>query len=107
MVVLKSLVAPSEADEFPAQRFYLISITLLLGIATAAATGWGLSKALDDPWRRGVIAALSVFGSALLATLAMPIDLFSGTAGLACYLAALVAAALYANRLARRAASHE
>ena len=101
-IALRSLPMPGQSTGAGA---VVIWITLLAGVAAAAASGWLLTKALGDLWRRGVIGALSVFGSALLATLAMPADMLGGRAGLAIYLAVLVAAVLYTRGVASRAAT--
>ena len=107
MVVLRSFLSPGEPEEFPAERFYLISIALLLGVVAAVSSGWHLTQSLEDPWRRGVVGALSVFGATLLSIVAMPIDSFLGISGLTVYLAALIAAIFYTRRNARRAAGYE
>ena len=101
-IALRSLPMPGQSTGAGA---VVIWITLLAGVAAAAASGWLLTKALGDLWRRGVIGALSVFGSALLAALAMPADMLGGRAGLAIYLTVLVAAVWYTRGVARRAAT--
>jgi hypothetical protein len=54
----------SELDPF---IFGLISITL------AAVFGWRRSQALENLWQRGVITVLAVFGTLLIAILAVPL----------------------------------
>jgi len=107
MVVLRAFPSSGEADGFPVERFYLISSALLVGIVAAVFSGWHLTRSLEEPWRRGVVGALSVFGTALLSTVAMPVDFFLGIAGLTVYLAALIAAIFYSRRTAHRAAGYE
>jgi hypothetical protein len=51
-----------------------------------------------------VIATLAVFGTVMLSLVAVPADLLAGRAGLAGYLALLVAGAAWARVQARRAA---
>jgi peptidoglycan biosynthesis protein MviN/MurJ (putative lipid II flippase) len=84
--------------------FFILSAAVLLGMVVAAATGWLLSRGIDEFWRRGVTATLAVFGSLMLSLVAMPADWMGGRVGLAVYLAALLAGALYAGAHARRAA---
>jgi hypothetical protein len=54
----------SQLDPF---IFGLIAITL------AAVFGWRRSRALENLWQRGVIAGLAVFGTLLIAILAVPV----------------------------------
>lgn len=54
----------SELDPF---IFGLIAITL------GAVFGWRRSRALENLWQRGVIAVLAVFGTLLIAILAVPL----------------------------------
>lgn len=84
--------------------FAIVSGSVALGIAVAAASGWLRARAIEDTWRRAVVSALSVFGAALLALLAAPADMFGGSVGLAAYLTLLVVAATYAHAVAIRAA---
>lgn len=81
----------------------VLSTALFLGIAAAAGTGWLLTRPIDDVFRRGVTAAVAVCGGLLLAGLAVPADMLGRVAGLAIYLALLVAAGGWAIRRARRA----
>jgi hypothetical protein len=92
------------ASGAPDTGFLILSAAVLFGIIAAAATGWLLSRGIEEFWRRGVTAALAVFGSFMLSLVAMPADWMGGRAGLAVYLTALLAGALYAGTHARRAA---
>jgi uncharacterized membrane protein AbrB (regulator of aidB expression) len=84
--------------------FVILSAAVLFGIIAAAATGWILSRGIEELWRRGVTAALAVCGSLMLSLVAMPADWMGGRVGLAVYLATLLAGALYTGAHARRAA---
>lgn len=84
--------------------FTLLAVAVLVAIAAAAATGWWLSRGIEEAWRRGVVAALSVFGTVMLSLVAVPADLLGGRAGLAGYLLLLVAGATWSLVQARRAA---
>lgn len=84
--------------------FALLAATVLVATVAAAGTGWRLSSGILEIWRRGVIAALAVFGMVMLSLVAVPADLLAGRAGLAGYLALLLAGAAWALVQARRAA---
>jgi hypothetical protein len=105
MILLRSL--PQNAD--PAQAtdlsFLVITASLLSGTGAAAAAGWLLTTPIADLWRRAVVGALSVFGTILLAALTIPADMLAGRPALFIYLAALSTSAVYACRLALRAAN--
>ena len=103
MIAFRSLPAGADTEQATDLGFLIITGSLLLGIAAAVATGWLLTKALGDMWRRAVVGALSVFGTMLLAALTMPVDMAGGSLSLAVYLAALIAAAGYTRRAAVRA----
>jgi hypothetical protein len=105
MIVLRTLQADRGLDQSMNAGFAVIWGALIVGIATAALTGWVLTRMLDDTWRRGVVGALSVFGTALLAGIGMPVDLLAGRAGLAVYFLTLLAAALFTRAVAHRSAS--
>lgn len=77
----------------------------LAAIIAAAVTGWSLSGGIEETWRRGVVATLSVFGTVMLSLVAVPADLLAGRGGLAGYLVLLVGAAAWALGHARRAAA--
>ncbi len=83
----------------------ILSIAVSVGLFAAVLTGWIASRAIDDTWRRGVTAALAVFGTVLLSVLATPVDLVAGPMGLAVYLVILIALAVRFLRAARRAAA--
>ena len=104
MLVFSSRLATRDPEQFQDEGFLIISLALLLGIVAAVATGWLLTRLLDDPWRRGVTAALSVFGTALLSVVTMPIHSIAGSAGLVVYLALLLMAAVVTHRAAHRVA---
>ena len=83
----------------------ILSVAVSVGLFAAVLTGWFSSRAIDDTWRRGVTAALAVFGTVLLSVLATPIDLVAGPVGLAAYLVVLIVLAVRFLRAARRAAA--
>jgi hypothetical protein len=85
--------------------FAVLTVILLSGIALAVVTGWSLTKPLQETWRRGVIGALSFFGTSLLAGLSAPVDLLGGKLGLTAYLTVLLVALALTLRAARRAAA--
>ena len=78
---------------------------VFLGVVLAAGTGWALTRAIDDVWRRGVTAAISVFGAVLLSLLALPADMAAGRVGILMYVVALVVASFVAHHTARRNAA--
>jgi hypothetical protein len=103
--VLAVRLAPHASAEEAATGAVLVTASLFLGIVAAAASGWIQTRSLDDLWRRGVTAAVSVFGAALLAVGAIPADRGGGTAAVVAYGAGLGVAAITAHLwLARRAA---
>lgn len=83
----------------------ILSIAVSVGLFAAVLTGWMASRAIDDTWRRGVTAALAVFGTVLLSVLATPVDLVAGPIGLAVYLVIVSVLAVRFLRAARRAAA--
>ncbi|UCD23483.1 MAG: hypothetical protein JSW51_10595 [Gemmatimonadota bacterium] len=105
MLVFSTRLADRSPGEFRDEGFLIISLALLLGIVAAVATGWTLTKRLDDPWRRGVTGAVSVFGTALLSVVTMPIHTVAGVAGLVAYLAVLLLASIVTHRAAHRSAN--
>lgn len=86
------------------QNAAIISASMFLGIFAAVATGWLRTRTIADQWRRGVTAAVSVFGAAILAVFATAADTIGGSVGLACYLVLLIAVAWATHRAAARAA---
>lgn len=84
--------------------FTVIASTALTGLLLAAATGWLRTRAINDRWRRGVAAAMSAFGAALLAVVATPADVLGGTPGVGTYTVILLIAVLLFHRAAARAA---
>jgi hypothetical protein len=87
----------------PGLAFGIFLGTALGGVAAAAAFGWVHTRRIDDRWRRGVTAAVSVLGAVLLAIVAIPVDLVADGAGLGIYVVALAAALSYFHRAAARA----
>jgi hypothetical protein len=79
-----------------------LPLILFAGIVSAATLGWSLSRAIADTWRRGVTAALAVFGALMLASLAAPADMVAGRAGLMGYAGVLAVLAVLAVRYNRR-----
>jgi len=86
------------------QNAAIISASMLLGILAAVVTGWLRTRAIADQWRRGVTAAVSVFGAAILAVFATAADMIGGYVGMACYLVLLIAVAWLTHRAAARSA---
>jgi hypothetical protein len=72
------------------------------GIVAAATVAWLLAAPITDWWRRGVTAALAVFGAVMLAALTAPADMLGGRWALAAFALVLGAAAVGAARYARR-----
>jgi hypothetical protein len=105
MIMLRTMQTSRGVDRTVNAGFAMIWVTLILGIAIAVLTGWALTRPLDDMWRRGVVGALSVFGTALLAGIAMPVDLLTGRIGLTVYLLITLAATLYMRAVALRSSS--
>jgi len=83
----------------------ILSVAVSVGLFAAVLTGWMASRAIDDTWRRGVTAALAVFGTVLLSVLATPVDLVAGPIGLALYLVIVIVLAVRFLSAARRAAA--
>lgn len=81
-----------------------LPLVLFAGIVTAAAAGWILSGPVADTWRRGVTAALAVFGAMMLAGLTAPADMIGGRGAVLAYAAGLILCAAWAGVTARRAA---
>ena len=90
------------APEAPQTAAIVLTTSLLVGVVLAAGTGWMLTAAVENYWRRGVTAAVSVLGASLLAVVALPLDAFLGPAGLFVYVAVLVVAAVVATLTAVR-----
>jgi peptidoglycan/LPS O-acetylase OafA/YrhL len=93
LVMLRANLAESR-DSLP--------LVLFAGIVSAAALGWSLGRAITDQWRRGVTAALAVFGALMLAGVAAPADMIAGRPGLMVYTAGLAVLAVLAVRDNRR-----
>jgi len=105
MIVFRSLPEAEDPARAADLGFLIITVSLVTGITAAVAAGWLLTKALADTWRRGVVGALSVFGTALLAALTMPADMVGGRPALAVYLVVLIAGVTYTRQAALRSAS--
>ena len=86
------------------QQFLVISAGLGAGMLTTIGLSLALSNAIVDWWRRGVIAASSVFGASILAALTTAVDIFAGGIGLILYAAVLFATAGFSLTRARAAA---
>jgi hypothetical protein len=105
-VLALRLLQSGDAAALPADvGGMILSVAVSVGLFAAVLTGWLSSRAIDDTWRRGVTAALAVFGTVLLSVLATPVDLVAGPIGLAAYLVIVIALAVRFLRAARRAAA--
>lgn len=82
--------------------FAVMTASTLGGLAAAVASGWLRSRPIEEPWRRGVVATLSVFGAVLLGLIAAPADMLAGPPGLGAYLALLIVGLLVFHRAAAR-----
>jgi hypothetical protein len=76
------------------------------GIVVAATVAWLLAGPIADWWRRGVTAALAVFGAMMLAALTAPADMLAGQWGLTGYALVMAGAALAAARYAHGSRFH-
>jgi hypothetical protein len=113
-VALGSLAAGSAAGSalvalaLLALRHRLDAVLPLLpfaGIVVAVALAWWLAAPITDWWRRGVTAALAVFGAMMLSALTAPADMVGGRPALAVLAILLAAGALAAARYAQRSGS--
>lgn len=104
MLLFRSVYSTGSPDDIGA-GFTLITAVLVAGTGAAAVVGFYLTRSLQEPWRRAVIGGLSVFGTALLAAVAAPVDTLAGRIGLTVYLIVLATVAAIAWRAAVRAAS--
>jgi hypothetical protein len=104
-LIVRHLQAPGPDALPPETGGTVVLVSAFVGIVAAAGTGWVLTGAIDDRWRRGVTAAVSVFGAVLASTVALPIDTLLGRNGLFGYFALLVLAAVYAHAVAHRNAT--
>lgn len=103
VLALRVLQAGGEAP--PEQTAPLLTATMFAGIVAAAGSGWITTRAIGDLWRRGVTAAVSVFGAVLLAVAATMADQIAGVVGVSAYCATLFIASLYMHRLVHRIAT--
>lgn len=108
VIALRSLPGQEAIQEIPdhltAQDVILL-VSLLGGVLVAATSGWLLTSAIVDYYRRGLTAALGVLGSFILVGIAVPVDMVGHRTGLFVYLIALIALGNYSFRKARRAAA--
>ncbi|HKW40271.1 MAG TPA: hypothetical protein VJN39_03385 [Gemmatimonadales bacterium] len=79
----------------------------LIAIALAATFGWRRSQALENLWQRGVITVLAVFGTLLIAILAVPFWHYLRFLGLVVLAVASLVLGLRASRWALGGASVE
>jgi hypothetical protein len=102
LLILRTLQRPgiTETEETGS---LVLSAAVFSGLVVAAGCGWLLSRGIEELWRRGVTATLAVFGSVMLALVAVPADSLGGRGGLAAYAVLLLGGALYAGAQARRA----
>jgi hypothetical protein len=87
----------------PPSNVPLLSGPLLIGLALGVGAAWRLARPVADQWHRGVAAGLALFGVAMLAALAAPVDGLAGLPGLAVYGMALVVSGWAALRRVHRA----
>jgi hypothetical protein len=85
----------------------LLPILLFAGVVVAATIAWALARPITDWWRRGVTAALAVFGAMMLAALTAPADMFAQRVGLAALTVVLAVASGLATRYALRSRARE
>ncbi|MFQ5702565.1 MAG: hypothetical protein ACE5HT_00930 [Gemmatimonadales bacterium] len=109
LITLRSLSGGEGASQqVPSQLTALdivLQASLLTGVIAAAATAWLLTRAIQDYYRRGMVAALGVVGNLVLAGVAVPVDVAGHRAGLAVYLLLLILLTGYSMRKARAAAA--
>jgi len=74
----------------------LLPLLVFGGIVTAAGVAWRCAAPITDWWRRGLTAALAVFGALMLTALSAPADMVAGVAGLLAFGAVLLAVAALA-----------
>jgi len=80
---------------------------LFAGVVVAATIAWTLARPITDWWRRGVTAALAVFGAMMLAALTAPADMLAERVGLAALTIVLLLASGLATRYALRSRTRE
>jgi hypothetical protein len=85
----------------------LLPVFLFVGVVVAATLAWTLARPIADWWRRGVTAALAVFGAMMVAALTAPVDMAAGRAGLGCFAILLASASGLATRYAIRSRTRE
>jgi hypothetical protein len=104
-VLLVRLLQRGDPQNLAAQPgTWILGSSVFVGLAVAAATGWLSTRAIPDPWRRGVTAALCVFGAVLLAVVATAADMIGGARALSVYAGILFVTAGATHHLARAAA---
>ena len=84
---------------------HVLPLLVFGGIVTAAAVAWRLAAPITDWWRRGLTAALAVFGALVLTALSAPADMIAGPAGVLAFAAVLLLAAGLAARYSIRSRS--
>lgn len=104
MMLLRSIQARQPNPDVQA-GFTIMSGALILGMLTAVATGYVLTRTLAETWRRAVVGGLGIFGASILAGLAAPVDMVGGRLGLGIYLLGLVGLTAIARRAAHAAAA--
>ncbi len=108
VIVLRSIPGQEAIQEIPdhlTAQDVVLQVSLLGGVVVAATSGWLLTRAIPDYYRRGLTAALGVLGSFILGGMALPVDMVGHRVGLSVHLIALIALGNYAFRKARRAAT--
>jgi hypothetical protein len=85
----------------------LLPLLVFAGMVAVSVVAWWLARPVTDWWRRGVTAALSVFGALMLTALTAPADMIAGQTGVAVLAALFTGAALAAGRYSVRSRSHE
>lgn len=83
----------------------ILPLLLFAGIVVAVTVAWGLSAPIADWWRRGITAALAIFGSMMLTALTAPVDMLGGRVTLAGFALVLLLVAGLAVRYTRRSAN--
>ena len=103
LIVLRYLAGGAQGLSQDA-HFTIVTVGVAAGLATAFIVAYTLARAIAEPWRRAAIAGTTVFATALLGVVAVPMDMVAGAAGLTGYLAVLLAIAWYAVGQAKTAA---
>jgi hypothetical protein len=83
----------------------LLPLIVFGGVVIAATVAWWLALPITDWWRRGLTAALAVFGGLILATLSAPADMIAGSLGMVVLGGLLLTVARVAGRYSVRSRS--